>query len=118
MNIAPDFGRLEATVRRVIEMLVACDYVGLERLNQGEPLHASELERAVRDYGARVVMPAVSLTDCIDWIAIDESDPQEWSVDVIVWCEGEGRSDLTLQLTLADTSSAQYAVTIDDLHVL
>lgn len=43
--------------------------------------------------------------------------PGGFAVDVGMWTAEEGRSDLTLQLTVIERAGA-IAIAIDDLHVL
>lgn len=51
-------------------------------------------------------------------LAIDGSEPQAYSVVAPLWTQEEGRSDLSLELTLVDRFSGAYDVEVDSLHVL
>ena len=62
-------------------------------------------------------LPSVALA-AIDVVAISASNPHRWSVVVPLWTVEEGRSDLSLELTLEDSGKESYEVEIDDLHVL
>jgi hypothetical protein len=51
-------------------------------------------------------------------VEIDNAVPEAWSVYLDLWTAEEGRSDLTLELTLRDSPAGIYSVELDDLHVL
>jgi hypothetical protein len=44
------------------------------------------------------------------------SNPKRWSVRFDLWTADEGRSDLTLELTVEETDPLK--IELDDLHVL
>ena len=93
-------------------------YEELERRNGGVRLTAGELAGAVRDYGRRIIPPPERGDFLLDVVPIRTGGPAAWSVDVPLWTAGEGRSDLTLQLTVRAKSAGGFDVEIDDLHVL
>jgi hypothetical protein len=49
---------------------------------------------------------------------IDGALPRAWALDVNLWTEEEGVSDLTLQIRATDSHGEYYSVAIEDLHVL
>jgi len=53
-----------------------------------------------------------------DIVPISGSNPQLWSVVVPLWSQEEGRSDLSLEITVQDSPDQKYLIDIDDLHVL
>ena len=110
-----DRAKSDATIRYVVGLLAAGDYNALERISEGNRLSADELRQAVEDYG-RTVLP--SPVECEEPAAVTDAEPQSWWVDVGLHTAEEGRSDLTLSLTLIDSPEALYGVQVDDLHVL
>ena len=46
------------------------------------------------------------------------AEPPAWSVVVPLWTREEGRSDLTAELTLTESSAGEIDLELDDLHVL
>lgn len=80
-------------------------------------LTVEELSQALEDYGR-------SLVEIPDqgWEAADVYEIEDrldtWGIDLPLWTLEEGRSDLTLSLTVSRLDSGQVTVEIDDLHVL
>jgi hypothetical protein len=108
----------EPFVRDIVALLVRGDYAALEDLSGGERLTAEELAQAVRDYPARLILPPTGKELPLDVVAVKDSRPRRWSVDVPLWSQEEGLSDLTLQLSITERPGSQHTVEIDDLHVL
>ena len=110
--------KLERTVVRVVELLVQGKYEELESLSKTNRLTAQDLERAVADYGRSLTMPPMESLKQANVIEIGGSKPTKWYVGIDLWTVEEGRSDLTLELTLTDSLSDLYHIEVDDLHVL
>lgn len=102
-------------VRQVLAMLVAGSYDELVSSTPGSRVSAGELRGAVDDYGHTLVMPRDASGR--NWLKVDCS-PDVWSVDVPLFTAEEGRSDLTLSLTIHQLGDGLYRAEIDDLHVL
>jgi hypothetical protein len=105
------------TVQRVLNFLVRGDYWAVDRITDGQRLSASDIEHAIAEYGRRLVHPPLDglLRSVVE---IEGSSPTRWSVYVDLWTAEEGRSDLTMELTLSDSSGEMYDVEIDNIHVL
>ena len=54
----------------------------------------------------------------IDAIEITEADPKSWSVRYDLWTEEEGRSDLSLEVTLIESDNKLMRVELNNIHVL
>ena len=106
------------TVHRLVEMLVAGDYDGLERVSRGRRLTAEQLRQAVEEYGRELRMPPEVVFDNLDVNEIEGAIPRASWVLVDLWTVEEGRSDLTLEIRLTDTGGKLYDFEIDNLHVL
>ena len=113
-----DSVKLRRTVLEVLRLLAAKDYQGLFSLSRGVRLSAADIARAIHEYDRTIVDLPDAEYDRIDVIAVSDSSPQRWSVDVGLWTAEEGSSDLTLSLSLEDSPGEIYKVEIDDLHVL
>ena len=108
---------VQTAVAMVANLLAAGDYASVERMTSGRRLSAADLERAVGDYGEKLVpIPAEALED-LEVTEVTGSDPAAFMVDVDLWTEQEGRSDLTLSLELVDRYSGAYDISVLDLHV-
>ena len=104
-------------MREVVALLARGEYTALERRTGGARLSATELREAVQAYGRRIVVPPLEATPPLDVVAVAGSRPPAWSVVVPVWTAEEGRSDLSLELTVREADGS-YAVEVDDLHAL
>jgi len=112
-----DSAKLRGTVSALTGRLAQGDYEGLCRLAKASRLGATEVEQVIRDYGRHLVKLPVEAFQAVDVVPISNTNPQRWSVVVPLWSEEEGRSDLSLELTVEDFPGAAYSVEIDDLHV-
>ena len=107
----------ESVVRDLIRLLVAGDYAELERRSAGVRLTAGEIAGAVSEYPCRLVLPPPGGAPPLDVVPIAVASSPAWSVNVPLWTAEEGRSDLTLQLTVHADPAAGYRVEIDNLLV-
>jgi hypothetical protein len=103
-------------IRQLVEDLVGGKYAALEADGRIGRLAEHEVKRAIAEYGRRLVSLPSDAMDAADVYELDDC-PGEFAVDLPLWTAEEGRSDLTLQLTVIDGDSGP-AVAIDDLHVL
>ena len=110
--------RIAQATRRIIELLVRCDYDAIEKYSGGVRLKAVDLAKAVHDYGQKLVRPPLSDLENLDIIEVESADPKRWSVRFDLWTVEEGRSDLSIELTLIDNGSDELTVEVDNLHVL
>jgi hypothetical protein len=106
-------------VRSVVGDLVNGEYKKLEAITRGVRLNASELGEAVRQYGATLRIPPESAFENLDAIQARGTVPRQWSVRFDLWTEEEGRSDLSLEMTVIEASvGGSPLLEIDNLHVL
>ncbi len=105
-------------VRDVGARLVHGDLVELEAQFCAARLRAGYLAEAIREYPAHFVVPPPGQEPALSVVALRDAEPPAWSVNVPLWSVSEGRSDLTLQLTVAEIPGGGFSVEIDDLHVL
>jgi hypothetical protein len=112
-----DLEARDLCIAQVVSLLVQGKYRELEWLSRGVHLGSDALEKAVTDYGRTLAAPLGPRTE-VDFIRIDDSSLPAWSANVPLFTEEEGRSDLTLTLTIRQDESGRYRVEIDDLHVL
>lgn len=102
-------------LKDLVHELVLGRFSNLERDGRSGRVTAEELERAVRDYGRILVDPPEESFVNADAYATEEN--REWAIDVDLWTQEEGRSDLTLSVT-ARVVDGKVQLAIDDLHVL
>ena len=107
---------LVPALRDLVQRLVHREFSALEADGRIGRLTVEELARAVDDYGRSLVAIPESGWDLADACEI-AGQTNAWSIDLPLWTEEEGRSDLTLSLSVA-RDNGSVRVEIDDLHVL
>lgn len=84
-------------------------------------LTIAELEYAVALYGRRLIdLPDTAFLEAKVYIIADTLSDEtggRMKVDLDLWTVEEGRSDLTLTVTIAEVAD-QVTIQIEDLHVL
>jgi hypothetical protein len=113
-----DNKKLSKTLYEFVAMFLTGDYKAIERLTSGIRLTKAEIETAVKEYPRTIIVPPESVFENIDIIEVSGSKPKQWNVYFHLWTAEEGRSDLTLELTLIDNNKQTYEVQLDDIHVL
>jgi len=108
-----------AVVANCVDALVAHDQSRLSDL----VADGRDIYTWTRDYGSLgdvdLVTPAGDPTEWeIDAVQVTAASQPTISAQVAMWTAQEGRSDLTLQLTLTLADHGHWTATIDDLHVL
>lgn len=108
---------LQSIVRKIINELACGNY---ERLVEGvckSRLTSEDLRGVVRDYGRTLEMPPSEAYDKLDAIRVKGVTVPTWSIRVPLWTREEGRSDLTLELTISFTTP-EPIIELNDLRVL
>ena len=108
--------RFKGPIREIVRDLAAGKYDVLEADGRSGRTSANGLRERVESYGD----PLVELPDeAFEYVSDYESETQKglWKLDVPLYTEEEGQSDLTLVLE-ASASPDDVKVTIRDLRVL
>ncbi len=106
------------TIKNIINLLVSKEYQKLEELSKGIRLNQYEIKQSITDYSDELIFPLSDDLKNIDVIEIIDSNPQSWSVRYDLWTKKEGRSDLSLEVTLIDNNEKLLNIEIDNIHVL
>lgn len=110
--------KLRLTVQHVVGLLEKEAYGELESLSGGVRLSAEEMREAIKGYGQKIShFPKAGFNE-LNVVEVRNSNPKQWSVNVPLYTDSEGRSDLTLSITLIESESALHKIEIDDIHVL
>ncbi|MGH3646407.1 MAG: DUF7668 domain-containing protein [Micromonosporaceae bacterium] len=107
--------RFRPLLAGIVERIVAADYAGLTRdytLYADDP--AYDLGLWARDYPATFVPLPEQAWQHAD---VYRSDAGPWHVELPLWSQEEGRSDLTLEVEIVETAAAPPKITIRNLHV-
>ncbi|HEX5324629.1 MAG TPA: hypothetical protein VFW40_12640 [Capsulimonadaceae bacterium] len=114
-----DRAKVHRTVSLLLDLFVKRDYDAIARLDKREIVPVDLMRDAVHEWPYSLAIPPQDRIDeLINALAIDNTNPQQWSVTVDFWTEEEERSSLTLVLTLTDSAGEYYTVEIDDIDVL
>jgi hypothetical protein len=113
-----DPAKLRASVSALTDRLAEQDYDGFCGLARITRIAARDVGRVVREYGRSLAPLPIAAFQSVDVVPISGSDPQRWSVVVPLWSQEEGRSDLSLELTVEHSLAGTYPIEVDDLHVL
>ena len=108
---------LRSTARAMVEQLARGDFEELLGGCIRSRLTTEDLDKVLRGYGRKLVPPPVDAYDDLDAVQVKGAAVPTWSVRAPLWTDEEGRSDLTLELTIA-LGPGEPSVELDDLHVL
>jgi len=107
---------LESAVRAVVDRLARGEYRDAVARCDASRLTADELREVVLGYGRSLVVPPADAYENLDAVRISDPSRQAWSVRAPLWTREEGRSDLTLELTVV-LDGDRPGIELDDLHV-
>lgn len=110
--------RILQTVKQVVSDLATKRYSELAQQTDGRRLSADHLAAIESDYGVTLVAPPDDAYELLDVVEVARTNPRSWSVVMPLWTRDQGRSDLSLELTLIEAQPGQLSVEIDDIHVL
>jgi hypothetical protein len=108
---------VQAVIKAITDLLVDGDYRAVERLTNGRRLTAGQIEQAVLDYGNTLVPLPPEALDQLD-VYTANNYPRVFGVEVDLWTQEEGRSDLTLEAMLESRDDAGYDVSVRNIHVM
>jgi hypothetical protein len=109
--------QLKGPVREVVRLLAAGQYSELEAITNGARLKATEMANAINEYGRKLIPVPEEGLNLMDVVKVGKVIPPKWSVTMPLWTREEGRSDLSIELTLTEEGNA-FRIEFDDIHVL
>jgi hypothetical protein len=101
-------------IEALIDALVHGQFDAVERDGRAGRVGAEGLRRAVSEYGATLTGPEPHWVDLVDDYPLDDGTGAAY--DIPLWTKEEGRSDLTLSVTI--TEGKPPRIEVDDLRVL
>jgi hypothetical protein len=108
---------LRAIASEVAEQLVRGDFDRVVARCETSRLSSEDLASVIADYG-KTLMPAPrEAYDALDAVRVKGAAMPTWSVRIPLWTREEGRSDLTVELTIV-LGEGTPRIELDDLHVL
>ncbi len=111
--------KLCRTLWKIEQMLVGGDYASLASKSVGR-LNEEQLRATVENwpYFPFVLPPEPSQDKLVSCYGELENEPFGWWINMLLWTTEEGKSDLTMSVTLFEGSHELYEFTVDDLDVL
>jgi hypothetical protein len=107
---------LRSATREIVDRLAEGDYERAIKRCDKSRLTKDDLRTVILDYRRTVVSPPTDAYE-LDAVEVKGAAVPTWSVSAPLWTAEEGRSDLTLELTISLGTGAPY-IELDDLHVL
>lgn len=108
---------VQLIAHEMVDQLAHGDYELVVQRCARSRLTSNDLRMAIHHYGRKLVSPPKDAYQHLDVVQVKGATVPTWSVRVPLWTEEEGRSDLTLELTVA-LGPNKPSVELDDLHVL
>jgi hypothetical protein len=109
--------QLQEVVSVVLNLLAKEEYSQLERLTHGMRLSSEQIKEVVTDYGRKLITAPDSAFELMSVIRVRDTEPPQWSIAMPLWTQEEGRSDLSMELTVLEQEDG-YKIELDNLHVL
>jgi hypothetical protein len=110
--------KIRGSVERVYELLVDGRYAELAMLTGGIRLSADEISVAVSDYRYALKPWPADQSMSVDAVEVTQSTPRAWSVRADAFTAEEGRSDLSLELTVIESQSGEWAVQLESYRLI
>ena len=110
---------IKGVVRQICKLLAAQDYQQISMLTAGIRLSEEEIGKAVSAYDRTLIAPPERAFDLLNIIEIKTQKfvgVRQWAVVMPLWTKEEGRSDLSMELTVFESDPVR--VELDDIHVL
>jgi len=108
---------LESVVRTLVNRFAIGDYEDVLNHCSTSRLTADDLRQVIEDYGCTFIEPPPSAYTNLDAVGVRNARKPTWSVRAPLWSKEEGRSDLTLEVTVIQDGD-RWDVQLEDLHVL
>jgi hypothetical protein len=110
-----DKENLKELVTLILKLLVEKNYNELERRSKGVRLSADDIELIIKEYNCQLIMPPSEAYELME--VVEVKGGKRWFVVMPLWSQEEGRSDLTIELTVMKHGDS-FVFEIDNLHVL
>ncbi len=111
------FDVLRPIVQQVAGQLARGQYAQVIDRCLKSRLTADDLRAVIRNYGRKIVPPPAGAYIGLDAVQVKGAVVPTWSIRAPLWTSEEGRSDLTLEMTIT-LGTGSPRVVLDDLHVL
>ena len=101
----------------VANLIADGHYAGAIQACSSSRLTEADIDGVIRDYGRTFVRLPADYGDCLDAVRVEGRGNPTWSIRAPLWSREEGRSDLTLELTVINEVNG-LSIELDDLKVI
>lgn len=108
--------KIKQTIAHLVTLLVDRKYSEVVHLTNGVRLQVEHIQDAINRYGRILVAPPDKAYENLDILKVDDDTSQKWSVRFDLWTIEEGRSDLSIELTLIEVKGEKFKIELDNIH--
>lgn len=108
---------VQTATLQIANLISDGQYAGAVQACSSSRLTDADIAGVIRDYGRTFVQLPADFSEYLDVVAIEGRSRPTWSIRAPLWTLEEGRSDLTLELTVADNIDGP-SIELDDLKVM
>jgi hypothetical protein len=108
---------LRSIVWNVANLLAHPEQIDIYDLFSQSRVARDDLFHVIEEYGRTLVSPPFGAYDNLNAVRVSDESRELWAVAAPLWTREEGRSDLSIELTI-DLSRDQPIVEIDDCRVM
>ena len=108
---------VQTAIREIVSLICAREFEAALQHCAISRLTASDIQAVIDDYGRTPANPPIGAEQFDDVVNVEGRLDPTWSVRTPLWTLEEGRSDLTLELTVTQRADG-LSIEIDDLGVL
>lgn len=108
---------LQDQIDPLIRLLAEGRFDSVEEVTNGVRLAASDIKNALGRYGRTLVYPPSEAYELMDVIEVRSAGQRRWSIAMPLWTKEEGRSDLSIEVTII-RKAGEFVLELDDIRVL
>lgn len=112
-----DLAARNAVITHLVALLSTGSYEQVAAMAPTSRVNAAQMRGAIEQYGRSLIPLPAHGCALIDYVPIN-GNSTGWSVVVPLFTREEGRSDLSLTLSMVRIGTGAYAVQVDDIRVL
>jgi hypothetical protein len=103
---------VKTSIEKLIGLLVKKQYDEIVALTHGNRLDKEMIVSAIREYGRELIPPPDGIDGLLDVVEVRDCTAPTWSVRCPLWTSEEGRSDLSLDVTVIEGGCASVRAVI------
>jgi hypothetical protein len=117
INMLDKIESLKSIVWNVVNFLAHPEQIDIYNLFSQSRVTRDDLFRVIEEYGRTLVSPPFGAYDNLNPVRVSDESRELWAVAAPLWTKEEGRSDLSIELTI-NLFHDQPIVELDDCRVM